>query len=63
VTTRNESPAVFLAVWADTRYLTPDDVEAFARTMEEITVQAAFDPLVSIGVHAQEPGGTRSPVV
>ncbi|WP_034260603.1 condensation domain-containing protein [Actinospica robiniae] len=45
-------PAVYLEVWADTRYLPPDDMETFARTMEEITVQAAFDPAVATGVHA-----------
>ena len=45
-------PAVYLEVWADTRYLPPDDMEAFARMMEEITVQAAFDPAVPTGVRA-----------
>jgi hypothetical protein len=44
-------PAVYIEVWADTRCLPPDDVETFARTMEEITVQAAFDPATPTGVH------------
>jgi hypothetical protein len=50
-TAEQGSPAVFLAIWADTHYMSPADVEAFARAMEAITVQAAFDPLVSTGVH------------
>jgi hypothetical protein len=36
-----KTPAVYLEVWADTRFLPPDDIEAFARLMEQVTVQAA----------------------
>ncbi|MBR7835786.1 condensation protein [Actinospica durhamensis] len=43
-------PAVFLAVWADTRHLAPPQVERFVRAMEEIAVQAALDPLAATGV-------------
>lgn len=37
-------PAVFLAAWADTRYLPPRDVEAFLTAMEQILVRAALNP-------------------
>ena len=47
---QEQEPAVFLAVWADTSYLPPPQVERFARAMEEITVQAALDPLTATGV-------------
>jgi hypothetical protein len=42
--------AVYLAVWADTRYLSPPQVERFVRAMEQITVHAALDPLAAAGV-------------
>ena len=47
---QDSNPAVFLAVWADTRYLPPPQVERFVRALEEIAVQAALDPLVRTGV-------------
>jgi hypothetical protein len=51
-TSESDGPAVFLAVWADTRYLPPPQVEEFVRAMEGILVQAALDPATRTGVTA-----------
>lgn len=37
-------PAVYLELWADTHYFTLARVERFAREMETVLAQAAFDP-------------------
>lgn len=47
---QQRDPAVFLAVWADTRYLPPSDVERFVTAMERILVQAALDPSTTTDV-------------
>jgi hypothetical protein len=52
VVREQQDPAVFLAVWADTRYLPPDDIEEFVREMEDVLVRAALDPLATTGVKA-----------
>lgn len=38
-----ELPAVYFAIWADTHRLSPADIEACARELEAVTVEAAFD--------------------
>ena len=37
-------PAVYLEVWTDTHHFALAQVEAFARDMEAVVVEAAFDP-------------------
>ncbi len=41
-----------LQVFADTHYLAPADVEALLRTMEQVAVDAAFDPSCPAGIAA-----------
>jgi hypothetical protein len=43
-------PAVYFAIWADTHFLAPDDIEACARELEAVTVAAAFDGTVPTGI-------------
>ena len=38
-----QQPAVYFAIWADTHALAPRDIEACARELEAVTVEAAFD--------------------
>lgn len=38
-----QQPAVYFAIWADTYALAPRDIEACARELEAVTVEAAFD--------------------
>ncbi len=38
-----EQPAVYFALWADTRYLSPAHIESCARELEAVTVEAALD--------------------
>lgn len=45
-----KTQAVHIQVWADTRHMPPHDIEVFARTMEQVAVQAAFDPDLPTGV-------------
>jgi len=39
-----ESPAVYFAIWADTHCLAPAEIEACARELEAVVVEAALDP-------------------
>lgn len=38
-----ELPAVYFAIWADTHRLAPAEIEACARELEAVTIEAAFD--------------------
>ncbi len=38
-----QQPAVYFAIWADTHALAPRDIEACARELEAVTVEAAFN--------------------
>jgi hypothetical protein len=38
-----QQPAVYFAIWADTHALAPRGIEACARELEAVTVEAAFD--------------------
>lgn len=38
-----QQPAVYFAIWADTHALAPRDVEACARELEAVTIEAAFN--------------------
>lgn len=46
----SELPAVYFALWADTRYIPPAQMEAFARTFEAVTVQAALSPSAAAAI-------------
>lgn len=48
-----EQPAVYVQLWADTHVIAPSDVEAFARGLEEVLVEAAFDGTVPTGITAR----------
>lgn len=42
--------AVHFAIWADTHHLAPAEIEACAREIEAVTVEAALDPAAMTGI-------------
>jgi hypothetical protein len=48
-----ELPAVYFQLWADTHQIAPAAIEAFARGLERVLVEAAFDGTVTTGVTAR----------
>ena len=43
VPAEQERPAVYFAIWGDTHLMAPADIEACARQLESVVVEAAFD--------------------
>jgi hypothetical protein len=54
-------PAVYFAIWADTHRLAPAEIEACARELEAVTVEAAFDAKAPTRV-GEHPGAPRDAV-
>jgi hypothetical protein len=44
--------AMAITIAGDTHYMSPEDLEAVARGMEAVAVEAALDPAVTTGVPA-----------
>jgi hypothetical protein len=53
--TEQALPAVYFAIWADTHVLSPADIEAYARELETVIVEAAFDPNVPTRIQPSPP--------
>jgi len=54
-----ERPAVYFAIWGDTHCLAPADIEACARQLEAVVVEAAFDGTAPTGLRGDHPGLDR----
>jgi hypothetical protein len=55
-----ERPAVYFAIWGDTQCLAPADIEACARQLETVVVEAAFDGTAPTGLRGDHSGLDRS---